>query len=210
MTDKLKIYNDALLALGERKLASLSEEREPRRALDDAFDEARLYCLEQGFWNFALRTVELAPEAGIVPAFGFTHAFGKPADWVRTWLIADNEQFEPALLRYKDEGAYWYADHEPLFVRYVSGDAAFGLDLSLWPQSYATYVSARLARKICFRITGSDGRVERLEMVEKKALASARSTDAMNEPPGFFPAGSWVRSRGAGLQTRSRWNGESA
>ena len=208
MPDKLKIYNDALLALGERKLASLSEAREPRRALDDAFDEARLYCLEQGLWNFAIRTVELAPAASVTPAFGFTHAFGKPADWVRTYVIADNEQLDPPLLHYRDEGAFWYTDCAPLFVRYVSSDPGFGLDLSLWPQSYASYVSARLAQKICFRVTGSDNRAERLEKAEKKALATARARDAMNEPPGFLPTGSWVRSRGVGLQTRSRWNGQ--
>ena len=33
--DQLSLYNNALTVLGERKIASLTENREPRRVLDD-------------------------------------------------------------------------------------------------------------------------------------------------------------------------------
>ena len=38
MITRLQLYNSALLLLGERNLASLSENREPRRLLDHVWD----------------------------------------------------------------------------------------------------------------------------------------------------------------------------
>ncbi len=46
VTTKLQIFNGALRMCGERKLASLSEDRQPRRLLDDEWaDGAVDYCL---------------------------------------------------------------------------------------------------------------------------------------------------------------------
>jgi len=144
-TSKLGIYNNALLHLEERKLSSLSENREPRRALDDAYDVVIGYCIEQGFWKHALRTVSIEASSSIDPAFGYQNAFVKPDDWVRTYQVSESENFEPQLLRFNDEGAYWYADSDPLYFRYVSNDPSWGYDLSRWPASFAEYVALRLA-----------------------------------------------------------------
>ena len=58
MTDKLSIYNGALNILGERKLASETENREPRYQLDDIWDNDMVdRCLQMGQWNFAARSV---------------------------------------------------------------------------------------------------------------------------------------------------------
>ena len=46
MTDKLTVYNETLGLLGERKLASLTEQREPRRVLDGFWDQTVAYCLD--------------------------------------------------------------------------------------------------------------------------------------------------------------------
>ncbi len=197
MTSRLGLYNDALLILGERKLSSLSEAREPRRALDDAYDTALGYCLEKGFWNFAMRSVQADSSASVVPTFGYTYAFTKPTDWRRTHSVSSNETMNPPLMTYVDEPNYWYANCDPLYIRYVSDDAAYGLDLSIWPETFTNYVATRLANRTCRRITSKmpdDGML----LAEKRALAEARSKDAMDEPPGFPPRGSWVRSRGGG------------
>ena len=60
MTDKLSIYNGALSILGERRLASLTENREPRYKLDDVWDNNFVRrLLQMGQWQFAQRTVQL-------------------------------------------------------------------------------------------------------------------------------------------------------
>lgn len=194
MTTKLERYNGTLLILGERKLASLSEAREPRRALDDAWDTTVSYCLEQGYWNYAMRTVQIESSASVVPAFGYDFAFVKPGDFIRMYRQSQFAQLEPPLLDVTDEPGYWYANCDPLYVKYVSSDTAYGLDLSLWPGTFSEYVDMRLALKTCKRITGKDPS-EDLIRGEKKARMDARAKDAMNEPPGFPPTGTWVQAR---------------
>lgn len=207
MTSKLVVYNLALGHLGERKVTSLSESREPRRVLDDFWDSATAYCLERGFWNWSMRTTELSASESYTPSFGLTYAFERPDDWVRTYVISGNAQLNPPLLDYVDEGGLWYSNSDPLYAKYVSNGTTYGMDLSLWSASFADYVSRHLANKAAKRITGSAVTDEMLRD-EKRALGVARANDAMNEPPGFPPTGTWASSRGAtNTIQRSRWNG---
>jgi hypothetical protein len=199
---KLGLYNGALLLVSDRKLASLAEAREPRRALDDAYDSTLEYCLSRGFWNFAMRAVQADSSASVTPTFGYTYAFAKPSDFVRLHSFGGTETFDPPLMTVVDEPNYWYANVDPLFVRYVSNDTAYGGDLSIWSETYADYVMTRLAVKTCRRISGKAPDDELLR-AEKKALAVARSQDAMDEPPGFPPRGSWVNSRLGSFADRS-------
>jgi hypothetical protein len=204
MATKLGIYNLALNNLGEQKIASLAEAREPRRVLDDYYDGVVAYALEKGFWNFAMRSVMVDSSAADDPAFGFTFAFNKPSDWVRTYMLADNERFDPQIARLYDEGGLWYADCDPLYVRYVSDDSSWGMDLALWPESFAEYVAWRLAVRASKRITGN-APGDDMKLEERRSLAFAKSKDAMDEPPGIMPTGTWAGSR-ASSTTRSRWN----
>jgi hypothetical protein len=76
MASKLSIYNGALLALGERKLSSLTEARGSRRRLDSVWDDGGVKsCLQAGFWNFAMQSIELTYSPSITPAFGYRYAF---------------------------------------------------------------------------------------------------------------------------------------
>lgn len=204
MTTKLEVYQDALLALGQERLAALTEANTARYALDDAYDKAVSYCLEQGFWNHAMRTVQIDSSATVEPAFGYAFAFLKPPDFVRLFGMSVEETMSQPLLRFVDEAGYWYADSDPLYAKFVSDDTAYGRDLSLWPETFAEYVSLRLAVRTCKRITGSSPD-DSLMKAEKKALSDARSKDAMNEPPGFPPRGTWVQSRYWGSSS-TRWD----
>ena len=197
MATKLSLYNGALEDLDERRLASLTEAREPRRVLDDFYDSTVKYCLEQGYWNFAMRAVQADSSSSITPTFGYQYAFTKPEDFVRLYAMSSEPTMRQPLLEFVDEPALWYANVDPLYVKYVSDDTAYGMDLSLWPDTFTNYVELRLALKACKRITGKSASDD-LVKAEKRALADARSKDAMNEPPGQMPAGTWVRSRRAG------------
>ena len=211
MSTQLGIYNDALAYIGERPLASVSEDREPKRVLDSYYDDVRRHCLEQGLWNFAIRAVEVTA-AGLTPNFGYSYAFSKPSDCVRVAMVSTSETFVPPLLDFRDEANYWYANSSPIYVRYVSNESTeYGGSLSNWTQLYADYVGLRLAVKACFRITGSNNLLEGPEGLlrrERRALNDARSKDAMEEPPGFMPSGTWVTSRGGGGDRR-RYGGTS-
>lgn len=206
MASKLSIYSGALRALGERRLSSLTEDRASRRELDDAYDDVVANCLESGYWNFAMRTVELEASPDLAPEFGFTYTYEKPTDWVRTYRMSANERFAPPLDEYHDEAGYWFADVEPLYLRYVSNDVEF-LDPAAWPRSFVTFVELSLAKAICLNITGSGSTKEEIARDLKKAKADAVAKDAMNQSVEYPPTGTWVSSRDGGIRTRSRWNG---
>src|SRR5438270_251157 len=82
----------AQMLCGERFLASLTEEREPRRLLDQAWaSNAVRACLEMGQWNFAMRTIQIDYDSGVEPGFGYNRAFPKPTDWVNTTGVCEDE-----------------------------------------------------------------------------------------------------------------------
>jgi hypothetical protein len=196
MTSQLALYNESLAYLGERKLGSLSENREPRRVLDDFYSSTVNYCLARGFWNFAMRAVSMTASATITPQFGYTFAFEKPSDWVRTFMVSDNENFYPLLARYNDEAFVIYCDAAPLYFKYVSNNASYGLNLAAWPETFADYVALRLAYRAAKRIknAGAD-EVESLMKQAIRACSVAGGVDAMDEPPMQPPTGTWAQSR---------------
>src|ERR1700724_1414124 len=73
MTTQLFIYNEALGHLGERQLASLSEPREPRRVLDSYWSDVVGFCLSQGLWKFAKRTILIDNSSSLTPQFGYNY-----------------------------------------------------------------------------------------------------------------------------------------
>jgi hypothetical protein len=204
MTDKLSLYNGALNILGERKLASLTENREPRHKLNDIWDNDLIdRVLQHGQWNFATRTVELTASPSVTPSFGYQFAFDKPADHIRTVGVARDEFFDQPLLQYTDEASWWYAGIEVIYVRYVSNDIQYGSDFSLWPANFTEYVEHYMAYKVAPRLTGLDFSDTVVHGKMKAALSEAKGTDAMESPAKFPPKGSWANSR-QGVRTGDR------
>lgn len=197
MTSKLVLYNDALRHVAGGKLSALTDTREGRYILDDVYDQEVAYCLTQGFPNFAMRAVSITESSSITPKFGFTYAFEKPSDWLRTFIIADNGEFDPQLECWNDEASVWYANVTPLYAKYVSNSASYGLALSAWPAAFADYVGLRLAYKIAPSIAHvSAERIKDLREEQRLAKNKAFGLDATDEPPQRPPRGSWAMSRG--------------
>lgn len=195
-TSRLSLYNGALRELGERQIASLSENREPRRVLDTAWDEGAVdFCLGAGIWRFAKRTVQLAAETGMAPSFGYQKAYTVPSDLIRTAALSADEYFNNPLLQYRFEAGFWFADVEPIFVSYVSNGVNYGGDYALWPMEFVQYVHAYLALQICTRLTQHEAKYDKLYKIVKDRLSDAASGDVMEDPTTFPPMGRWVSSR---------------
>ena len=200
-TSRLELYNSALRICGERKLANLTESREPRFLLDDVWDDGWVdTVLEAGYWKFAMRTVRMNFESTVTPAFGYRRAFLKPTDWIRPYSVCSDEYFREPLLRYQDEQDYIFADLDEIFVRFVSNDNTHGSDLSTWTGAFADYASAYGASKIIHKFTADK---EKLQMLLKprtgylaQTLQTARSLDAFNDATRMLPPGGWIRARG--------------
>lgn len=203
---RLSIYNGALRRIGERKLSSLSENREPRRLLDDVWDNGGIdACLEAGQWSWASRTQELVYSPSVEPAFGYLRAFDKPTDMVRLLGIATDERVQMPLQHYENTGSFFFADPDTIYVRYVSNGSSYGGDYSLWPKSFTDFVEWHFASGIVFKVTSSEAKEERTLRKRKDALSEAASNDAMMGPSQRPPLGNWATARLAGrIGMRSR------
>lgn len=194
---KLGLYNIAMLALGERRLASLTEDRDPRHDLDEIYvrgNGAVTYWLEQGQWNFAMRAVKLDRSTTVTPEFGFAFAFDIPTDFVRLNMISADERFGRPLDIYEFEGAYIYTDVDPLYMRYVSNDVDWGADFSRWPDTFSLWAGHWLAAQVGRRLL-NDENYKNLMAETKRLRIDARSKDASQEPPRWPPLSTWASSR---------------
>jgi hypothetical protein len=205
---QLSIYNGALTILGERRLADLDENREPRYELDDIWDNMMFErVLQMGLWNFAARSVQLTASPSVTPSFGYQFAFDKPeADFIRTMMVCYDEYFNLPITRYSDEGQWIFADTETIYLKYVSDDVEFGTDFSLWPANFTEFVEHYMAYKVAPRLTGLDLKERTMEYKYERALLKARNSDAMESPARFAPQGGWANSR-QGFRTGNRERG---
>lgn len=203
-TDRLKIYNGALLLCAERQLGSLTENREPRFLLDLVWNDAGVrFCLEQAQWHFAMRASRLDYNPSIEPDWGFPKAFDKPTDWIMTSGVWSDEFMKAPLTDYADEVSYWWANIEQIFVRYVSDDVNFGMDLAKWPASFVDYVKAYFASRIIHRLPGAAAKIEWLvgptgrpnKGYLHQCLLIAKNKSAMTGPATFPSRGTWVAAR---------------
>ena len=213
MTTRLDLYNNALLVCGERFLASLTEDREPRRLLDHVWNTGgNNFVLEQGQWHFAMRAVMIDYDPSISPAFGLQKAFTKPSDWVLTSAVCSDEYFKVPILGYAFEANDWYCDLTPIYVKYVSNDAAYGTDLSRWPQTFTDYAAAYYASKIIGKLAG-DSAAQLLKLfgppgapnsgLLMQTLHKAKQAAAFTQPTQFPAQGNWTRAR---LGSRGGYN----
>lgn len=197
MATALGLYNGALLEIGAAPLSTITDQTKSRYTLDAVYSDVLADCLEQGSWNFALRAASFAADTVVTPDFGYQNAFAKPDDWVRTTMVSASENFQPPLLEYGEENGIWLANVDPLYVQYVSDGTDYGMDLTLWPRSFARYVEVSLAERIVMAITQNSGDKDRLtRLLVPRAKRDALNKDALGEATKFMPQGSWNNARG--------------
>jgi hypothetical protein len=204
MTTQLTIYNDVLTQkLGETKLASLSENREPRRILDDIWDSgngAPKYCLELGQWKFAEKRAKLTGVANTDDALAYRFYYAKPADFVSINIMADDNTYNSPLIdnQYIYSNDKFYSDFDYLFIAYVSNHASYGMDLAKWPPSFVDLVQLRMAYLACNRIVNSGTDKEAIYKQWQEAEKIAKNQDFRHMPTRYPRSGSWVRARRTG------------
>lgn len=203
-TTRLNLYNQALQELGERSLASLTENRESRRRLDSAWNsDFTQYVLGTGQWKFAKRTQQLPSNPAQTPDFGWRYAFSIPSDLVRLAGVFSDESCYYPLLQYGQERGYYLANSDPLWVSYVSNASNYGGDLSMWPPELVRYATFELASRVALALTQDAGRLKDMKALALRELTDAKSSDAMEGPTRFPPPGRYVLSRTSGGDSRS-------
>lgn len=193
---RLQLYNGALLMIGSRRLASLSENVESRLVLDQVWDNNALKrVLQHGFWKHAMRTVKISYDPDYTPAFGFTRVFDFPEDFVKLYSICSDEFFTNPILMYQDDGSKWYTDLDEIYVRYVSDGDDYGLDVSKWPESFTEYLEGYIALKSVKRITDAKVDADDLKADVQRLKIRAKNEDALREPVQFTVPSGWSVAR---------------
>lgn len=196
MADKLSLYNGALRVLKQRKLSSLTDNVPARHQLDGVFDESVQACLEEGFWNFATRSVEIEPLTDVAANFGYDHVYEQPEDFVRLVAISADATLRPGLDDYRIETGYILANVNPLYLAYISNDANYGLNYGIWPMTFQRFVHHDLAMEVGPHLTKmSERERSMLHKMHNMAKRNARSKDALNQAPMTPDPGRLVRAR---------------
>ena len=203
MATRLQLYNAALLLCGERQIASLTEDRESRRLLDEVYNSNGVnYCLERGQWWFAMRAVRIDYDSTQSMDFGYQYAFNVPTDWVATSAVCQDEYFNVPLIHHAAEPDFWFASITPIYVKYVSNDTAYGNDLARWPATFMDYVAAYFASRIITKLAGT--KAEQREMLFgstgnngylAQTLHIAKNSAAKTQPTKVLAQGRWTTAR---------------
>ncbi len=167
-TTQLQIYKRAILLCRQTPITALTDTVESRRLCDVHYDDTLQCIMEGGFWTCALRTIEMTLDTAVDAAFGFDYAHTMPTDFVRWQMVSAYDALTDQLdemdggKAFRIEGGYLWATTTPVYMRYVSNDAAYGLDLTKWSERMAEAASLELAARICAKLSGSDSMEDRL------------------------------------------------
>lgn len=203
MASKLSVFNEALRAIGDLRLSSLTEDVEAQYVLNDAWPDAVAFMFTEGLWNFASRTAVITADTGQPPIPGFTFTFDKPIGWLRTIAISPNSLFDIEA-NYRDENNRIYANFDTLYIRFMSSEPAADDNIPNWPPAFAKAVAMYLAKETAERISGDGGKADALASVYADALSAAKNKDAMDQAKVLFRPGSWVRAMRGSSQSRDR------
>jgi hypothetical protein len=176
--DKLKVYNNALILVGERTLTSLTENREPRRLLDSSFDfDAINYCLEIVKPVFSRKTIKLTNS---VPSVNhdLDNVFTLPSDWIATVDVYSDSRLDQPITRYINEDRTIACEYDTVFVRYTSSDNAEVY--TKWSPAFALVVSTYLAREISTRLVPAE--YETLNEKFSERIEAALNIESTKEP----------------------------
>lgn len=200
-TSRLEIYQRAIVLCRQTPVTSLSENNEARRLCDIHYAPMLQSLMEAGFWTHAMRTTRITANDSVTPAFGYTYAHDMPADFVRKYVVSASETLDPPLDYHTDgsaylvEGGYLWSDVTPLYMRYTSSDADYGLDLGRWPERLTEAACTELACRIVPKLTGSSELQGHLMSLKAMALGRANTFEALQQPAQTSRPGRWMSDR---------------
>jgi len=204
MASQLGIYNSALMKLGSPRILTLTDNVPSRKTIDAIYTAAVEFCLEQAVWDWAVRSVQIDASTDVEPAFGYNNAFEQPDDMKKLVAISSESTLRNPLEDFLDEGGYWFADSDPIYLSYVSTSVLYGWNLGAWTEAFADMVAFRIAIVTCETITQSTAKLVDLKRDFKTARSNAIAINNFDDAPKRFPQGSFTRARQGGWRSSRR------
>lgn len=183
MSDWTSIFNQAVLPLGQREIASFDENSTSARKCRAVYLNIADEVLYSHPWKCALARALLAA-ASAAPVFGPQFAYTLPADpfCLRAWRVGDSDGnwYDEDTGKWEVEGTQILTDlPAPLKLRYISRVT----DPGLFSAMLATAISCRLRAEVAFTITASKDNELAAMKDYTDMLAQARSLDSQQGTP---------------------------
>jgi len=190
---EIDVIKQALRNIGANDIDSRTDGSHGADVVDDIYDDIRDNLLRSHPWNFATKRAQLAQNA-TAPTFEFDYAYDLPADWLRTISVHNNDAGLGTILHRLEQVASAskiVASASEVYMRYVYQIT----DTTLMTPDFRVALAYVLSADLAVPLSGSNTLADRMEKKADRAIARARSTDALGASPELRPRGSWASSR---------------
>ena len=176
MATGVSICSNALLMLGAQTINDFADQLNLDRAklCANLYPTVRDDMLRSHPWNCAIKRAVLAPDA-VAPAFGYTHSFELPADFMRVLEVGTNG----SQIDYLVEGRTIQADTAVLELRYVFRSEVE----NTWDAHLVKLVTLAMAAALAYPVTQSSALQQSFEQKLEMTLKRARAVDGQEDPP---------------------------
>ena len=163
------------------------------------YHQKRQEVLRAHPWNFASTRVKLTPDLSKTPAFGFSHSYLLPPDWVRYIGRYDdlgNKSYGDGA-DYEIEGRYYLMNGEAggaINLRYVTDFQT----VSKMDPLFRSLFALELAITLAPNFSSGEGRVGTLIALRKDLKAEATAIDGQERPPRRVEHSKFLEARRGG------------
>jgi hypothetical protein len=185
---------------GAKRILALTDSVGSAGIASDILTSERDDLLRSGVWNFAITRIKLG-QLATLPVFGWSFAYGLPADCERVVSVHDNADGTGAA-PYKVESV---AQSDGSYVNVIATDASACYlrycrqitDPNLMTASFRQVLILRMAKIFAIAIAKSNPLFQALDQEEQRAYRQAKSIDGIEDFPERLPEGSWATARRA-------------
>jgi hypothetical protein len=181
ITSKTDICNLALDLLSAGTVTDVDNPTNPtEELLNRWYDQSRRKALREHPWNFASKRALIA-SSSIAPAFGYSKQFPLPNDFVRLLSLEGDtgQMLNPVSFEVERGAVLINTDATSLRLRYVYDIE----DITRFDPMFIDMLAHEIALVIAFKVTESNGNVERVDRLQKQRAAMARAIDGQERPP---------------------------
>lgn len=184
MSSEVNICNEALTALGENTIISLTDNSKAARLCSLKYATKRDYLLRRYNWNFAAKRVILAPDLE-TPVFEYSAQFTLPTDCIQF------REIYPTSVVYSIENNKIMCDESTLYIKYTARIT----DVILMDISFLETLSALIARELAFPIADSDSKFNKMDELYEVKLSEARFAGSIEDDLKSVEADEWLEER---------------
>lgn len=164
----VRVWNTALLRLGQPLMAGPDDETEVGARVRIAWDSVRPAMLRAYPWNCAMRRAAL-PRLAVAPAWEYANAYPVPADFLLLWRVNGQKRGAWTL-----EGGQILTDlAAPLRIQYVADIQAHQMDPAL-----AALAALELAHLLSQPLTSNTALADKLYGELQRTRVETRAMDA--------------------------------